>query len=251
MSTSCIIPVVIVPVLSNTTVSMRRVLCNTSTPLMTIPICAARPLPTINAVGVAKPSAQGHAIINTATAAVNASEVDEPTKNHPINVAIDNPITVGTKIPLTRSASLWTGAFVVCASLTRRVICAKVVSAPTRVARIISRPVRFIVVPVTTLPGLTSTGTLSPVNIETSRAEAPCSTTPSVGIISPGRTTITSPTRTRAASIVCSSPFLIIVAWRAPSASNDRKASPARRLARASKYLPANKNTVTATATSK
>ena len=71
-STSCITPVVIVPVLSNTTVSMRRVLCKTSTPLITMPICAARPLPTINAVGVASPRAQGQAIINTATAAVKA-----------------------------------------------------------------------------------------------------------------------------------------------------------------------------------
>ena len=37
-STNDITPVVTVPVLSRTTVSMRRVLCNTSMPLMTIPI---------------------------------------------------------------------------------------------------------------------------------------------------------------------------------------------------------------------
>ena len=105
MSTSCITPVVTVPVLSNTTVSMRRVLCKTSTPLITIPICAARPLPTISAVGVARPSAHGQAMIKTATAAVNACVVESPKKYQVTNVAIDKPITVGTKMLLTRSAS--------------------------------------------------------------------------------------------------------------------------------------------------
>ena len=177
--------------------------------------------------------------------------MDVPQIYHAINVANDKPITVGTNTPLTRSASLCTGAFVVCASRTSRVIWANVVSAPTRVARIISRPVRFTVVPVTVLPGATSVGTLSPVNIETSKDELPSTTTPSAGIISPGRTTNRSSTRTWAASIVCSSESRRTVAVRALSASKERNASPARFFARASKYLPASKNTVTATATSK
>ena len=124
-STSCMTPVVTVPVLSKTTVSIRRVLCNTSTPLITIPICAARPLPTINAVGVARPSAHGQAIISTATAAVNESatrSTSSPKKYHAKKVSSANTITVGTKTLLTRSASFCTGAFVDCASRTSFVI---------------------------------------------------------------------------------------------------------------------------------
>ena len=66
-------PVVIVPVLSSTAVSTRRVASSTSPPLMTMPSCAPRPVPTMIAVGVARPSAHGQAMISTATAAVNAS----------------------------------------------------------------------------------------------------------------------------------------------------------------------------------
>ena len=253
-SSSCITPVVTVPVLSNTTVSIRRVLCNTSTPLITMPICAARPLPTINAVGVARPSAHGQAIINTETAASNASakrSTSSPMKYHATNVANDNKITVGTNTLLTRSANRCTGALVDCASRTSLVICANVESAPTRRARTTSRPVRFTVVPVTLLPTCTSTGTLSPVSVDASMLDAPSVTTPSAAMISPGRTTIMSPTRINTASIVASSPSRKMVAVRAPNANNARNASPARRFARASKYLPANKKMVTATATSK
>ena len=49
------------------------------------------------------------------------------------------------------------------------------------------------VAPVTGLSGPTSTGTDSPVTSEASTAEEPSTTTPSVAIFSPGRTTITSP----------------------------------------------------------
>ena len=62
-----------VPVLSSTTVSTRRVDSSTSGPLIRMPSWAPRPVPTISAVGVARPSAQGQAMISTATAAVNAA----------------------------------------------------------------------------------------------------------------------------------------------------------------------------------
>src|SRR5450756_1714483 len=71
-SVSVMRPVVIVPVLSSTTVSTRRVLSSTSGPLITMPSCAPRPVPTRIAVGVARPIAHGQAMISTATAAVNA-----------------------------------------------------------------------------------------------------------------------------------------------------------------------------------
>ena len=49
------------------------------------------------------------------------------------------------------------------------------------------------VAPVTASPAVTSAGTGSPVSMEVSTAELPDSTTPSVAIFSPGRTTNRSP----------------------------------------------------------
>ena len=72
-SSSVISPVVTVPVLSSTTVSTRRVDSSTSGPLMRMPSWAPRPVPTMSAVGVARPRAHGQAMISTATAAVNAA----------------------------------------------------------------------------------------------------------------------------------------------------------------------------------
>ena len=65
--------VVTVPVLSSTTVSIRRVDSSTSGPRIRMPSWAPRPVPTRSAVGVASPSAQGQATIRTATAAENAN----------------------------------------------------------------------------------------------------------------------------------------------------------------------------------
>ena len=103
-------PVVTVPVLSNTTVSTRCVDSSTSGPLIRMPSCAPRPVPTINAVGVARPSAQGQAMISTATAAVNAAATGPPVPIQNPSVATDNAITIGTKTPEIRSANRWAGA---------------------------------------------------------------------------------------------------------------------------------------------
>ena len=65
---------------------------------------------------------------------------------------------------------------------------------PTRVARTTSRPPALTVAPTTGSPAPTSTGTDSPVSMEASTAEVPSTTTPSVAIFSPGRTTNSSPT---------------------------------------------------------
>ena len=63
---------VTVPVLSSTTVSTAREDSSAWYPLMKIPSCAPRPHATISAAGVASPSAHGHAMIRTASAALNA-----------------------------------------------------------------------------------------------------------------------------------------------------------------------------------
>ena len=231
-STSVILPLVTVPVLSSTTVSTRRVDSSTSGPLISRPSWAPRPVPTISATGVARPSAHGQAMISTATAAVNANVALSPVPSQKPSVATVSAITIGTNTPATRSASRWTGALPVCAAVTSRAIWASAVSAPTLVARTTSRPPALTVAPATSAPGPTSTGTDSPVSRLMSTAERPSSTTPSVATFSPGRTRKSSPTVSCSTAIVRPSSSVTSLA---PSSSSAFSAAPARRLARASK----------------
>ena len=109
-----------------------------------------------------------------------------PRKYHPRNVSAAIAITTGTKTAETWSASFWIGALLPCASSTRRMICARAVSRPTLVASNLSMPSLLSVAPITGSPGLFSTGSDSPVSIDSSTAERPSTTTPSTGIFSPG-----------------------------------------------------------------
>ncbi len=255
-STSAMRPAVTVPVLSSTTVSTRRVSSRISGPLMRMPSWAPRPVPTSSAVGVARPSAQGHAMISTATAAVNAACTPPPVASHTTSVPSAMTSTTGTKTAEIRSASRCTGALPVCARATRRPICARRVSSPTRDARTTRCPAVFSVAPVTSSPGPTSTGTGSPVSSEVSTALVPDTTTPSVAIFSPGRTANSSPTAsrstgTRRSTRRPSGPVTSRATSFAPRSSRARSASPARRRERCSAYRPASRNVVTTAATSK
>ena len=147
---SSIRPSVTVPVLSRTTVVIRRVRSRTSGPRMRIPSCAPRPVPTMSAVGVARPSAHGHAMIRTATAAANAAVAPPPSERaSPRASRAASARTTGTKTAETRSARRWIGALPDWASATSRAICASAVSSPTLVARTRSRPNVLIVAPAT------------------------------------------------------------------------------------------------------
>ena len=128
-------------------------------------------------------------MMSTATAAVKAVDSPPPVPTQKPRVAAASAMTIGTKMPDTRSARRWTSALPFWASSTSRAICASWVSEPIRVARTTSRPPALTVAPTTASPGPTSTGTDSPVSMEASTAELPSSTTPSVAIFSPGRTT--------------------------------------------------------------
>jgi len=224
-----------VPVLSSTIVSTRRVDSRTWGPLIRIPICAPRPVPTISAVGVARPRAHGQAMIRTATAAVKATSASDPVPSQKPSVATDSVMTTGTNTAETRSARRCTGALPVWASSTSRAIWASWVSAPTRVARTSSRPPAFTVAPTTTSPGPTSTGTGSPVSMDASTAEAPSTTCPSVAIFSPGRTRNSSPTARSTIGTRTSAPPRMTHTSLAPIARSARSAAPERFLARASK----------------
>ena len=140
-------PTVSVPVLSKTTVLTRWSCSSAAALLISTPCSAPFPVPTMIAVGVARPMAHGQAMTRTATAFVSAysSAGDGPKSAHTANVSAAMPSTTGTKTAATRSARRWIGAREPCASATRWMIRARVVSAPTRVARKTKLPVRFIV----------------------------------------------------------------------------------------------------------
>ena len=63
------LPSVSVPVLSTTSVSTFSMRSSASAFLISTPACAPRPTPTIIDIGVARPSAQGQAMMSTLTAA--------------------------------------------------------------------------------------------------------------------------------------------------------------------------------------
>ena len=60
------------PVLSNTTVVSLPAISSASPPLIRMPFSAPLPVPTMIAVGVARPRAHGQAMISTVTAATMA-----------------------------------------------------------------------------------------------------------------------------------------------------------------------------------
>jgi len=141
-STSCwtrIAPVVSVPVLSNTTVSIFGATSRTATFRRMMPRFAPRPEATKSATGVASPSAQGQAITKTATAAAIEGARSFPSAIQVERVAIAIKTTIGTKTPLIRSATRWIGAFSAWAASTILVIRDNSVSEPTRFASIMSR----------------------------------------------------------------------------------------------------------------
>ena len=244
-------PVVTVPVLSRTMVSTRRVLSRTSGPLIRIPSCAPRPVPTMSAVGVARPRAHGQAMIKTATAAVKASVVGAPAPSQKPRVATAIAMTTGTKIAEIRSANRWTSALPVWASWTSWAMRASAVSAPTRVASTTRRPEVLTVAPTTASPGPTSTGTGSPVSNDVSTAERPSTTRPSVATFSPGRTTKRSPTASSSTAMRTSSPPRRTATSLAPSSRSACRAAPDRRFARASNHRPARISTTTTAAVSR
>ena len=230
--------------------STRRVDSSTPASRITMPSWAARPVPTSSAVGVASPRAHGQAITSTATAAVNPP-VGSPARPTPRRSATASPSTTGTKTDETRSASRCTGALVDWACRTRSAILATAVSRPTRVTSTTSRPSAFTLAPTTSSPGPRSTGTLSPVSIDSSTEDRPSRIRPSVATCSPGRTRKRIPGRSTSTATSRSVPSSSsrVASW-APSSSSARSADPARSLARASAQRPSSRKVVTVAATS-
>ena len=192
-STSAMRPVVTVPVLSSTTVSIWRVDSRTCGPLMRMPSWAPRPVPTSSAVGVARPRAQGQAMISTATAAVNAVgglAGAEPEPEGADGEGDDDGDEHGGDLvgePLDRGLAVL-GVGDEPGDLGQRGVGADPGGPHDEAAAGVDGGAGDRVA------GPTSTGTGSPVSSEASMAEVPSSTMPSVATFSPGRTTNRSPT---------------------------------------------------------
>ena len=172
------LPTVSVPVLSRTTIFTRWSRSSASALRMRTPSCAPLPVPTMMAVGVANPMAQGQAMTRTPTAFVSAwTKAGAGPQPHQIpNVTAAMARIIGTNTEATRSARRWIGAFDPCASSTSPMIRASTVSLPTCVARNVKLPVRLMDPPTTVAPGPFSSGRLSPVSIDSSTVDAPSTT---------------------------------------------------------------------------
>ena len=92
-------PAVMVPVLSSTMVSSLCAVSSASADRIKIPAWAPLPVPTMTDRGVARPSAQGQAMISTDTAATRASVSAGagPAVNQTVKVTMAMAMTVGTK----------------------------------------------------------------------------------------------------------------------------------------------------------
>ena len=96
MSVTAGLPSVKVPVLSKTITFILPINSIASPLLNKIPCSAPRPIPTVKAVGVAKPKAQGQAMIKTVIVATIATN-QFPRINQTITVSKAIPRTAGTK----------------------------------------------------------------------------------------------------------------------------------------------------------
>ncbi len=143
------VPSVMVPVLSSTTVCTACAVSSASPDLIRIPSAAPRPVPTMMATGVARPSAHGQEITSTEIPMFSANSKVCPASSHTTAEITAMAITTGTKTPLTRSARRAIGAFEEPASSTSRIICARVVSFPTFSARNLKKPFLLMVAAVT------------------------------------------------------------------------------------------------------
>ena len=110
----------------------------------------------------------------------------------------------------------------------------------------------LIVAPVTASPAAFSTGSGSPVSIDSSTDERPSSTTPSTGTFSPGRTRSRSPTATASSATSSSRPSARTTrAVFAASPISARIAEPVRSRAPSSRICPSSTRTTITAAASK
>ena len=247
-------PSVSVPVLSSASMSTCRSRSIASASRNNTPAFAPRPIATRIDMGVARPSAHGHAMMSTETAATTACARagSGPKRAHSANASTAHAMTAGTNTAATRSARFWIGARLRCALATSATMRASKVSLPTRSAATRSVPDWFRVAPITRAPACFSTGSASPETSDSSTELAPSSTRASTGTFSPGRTRRRSPTCTCDSGTSSSAPSARTRRANAgASESSARSAAPVRRRARSSSTCPSSTSTTITAADSK
>ena len=197
------------------------------------PFWAPLPVPTMMAVGVASPRAQGQAMTSTEMNTWRAKPASFPASSQRRAATAAMAITTGTNTPATLSASRAMGALEPWASSTSLMIWARAVSRPIRSARTRRKPPWLMVAPVTLSPGALSTGMLSPVSMLSSTEDPP-----SVGTLAPGFTSRMSPTFTCSRGISRSAPSRSTRAVLGERAIRRLMDSPVRPLERSSIVLP-------------
>jgi len=181
-------PWVRVPVLSTASTAIFSARSRASAFFTRMPALAPRPVPTMMAVGVARPRAQGQAMTSTATPFTRAVVKSPPSHHQRAKVRAATAHTAGTKIPAIRSARRCTGALEPWASPTWRMMPASRVCSPTPVARQRSNPGPLSAAAKTRSPTPLAAGMDSPVSMASLTLELPSTTSPSTGTPSPART---------------------------------------------------------------
>ena len=108
-----------------------------SASFISTPLVAPLPVPTIIAVGVASPSAHGHEMTSTDIPIERANSTLSPAMSQAIEEMMAIAMTIGTKTPLTLSASFAIGAFEDVASSTSLIIPESAVSSPVFLTSIV------------------------------------------------------------------------------------------------------------------
>ena len=239
-SVRCGLPSVRVPVLSSATAEILALVSRNSPPLMRMPSFAPRPMPATIATGIEMTSAPGQPI----TSSVSASTTSPVTS--PVTSA--SRMIAGVYQVEKRSMKLWVRAFASCASSTRWMIRARVVSAPMPVARTCRSPAAATVPANTWSPAAFSTGSDSPVIEASSSAPFPPITVPSTGTFAPFLTSTVSSSSTSAAGISTWRPSRITTATSGATATSSASAERVRFMVPASRAWPIANRKVTAAA---
>ena len=239
--------------MSNATASTFAARSRVVASLIKIPCSAARPMPATTAVGVANPSAHGHAITKTVTEINNAfgNDGSGATTSQNRNDAKPATRTAGTNLAVTRSTNRSIGARVAWARSTWRMIWARSVRSPTVTTLALQAVAMFNVPAKTASPRFFTTGMLSPVSIDSSISAAPSITFASVGTRSPGRITTVSPTSISPMSTSRTPSARSTRAVRGCNSISNRTASPARNRVLPSNQRPNETNPMIAAGTSK
>ncbi len=200
-----------VPVLSKIITDTLEAVCKAAPLRMSTPASAALPTPTITDIGVAKPKAQGQAMMRTVVNDTIANAIRGSGPKLSQSRALANAIIImtGTKYAAILSAKRPIGGLEFCARFTNSTIRANAVSWPMPVANTIIEPFLLMVPAATASPTVFSTGMGSPVSIDSSTDVLPVSTRPSTDIFSPGRTRSCSLSCTCSMAISNSSPSRI------------------------------------------